>query len=294
MSLKALEIKIRSTRNLQKITASMKMVASSKMRGVETRLKNARPFFASVQNIYPQTQGEFDEGNNLFPINTEGDHDDYHIQTITSDAGLCGGVNTIACKHTRFGLAALDEAGKTYSLSVVGDRGRSQIGRLYPSYVTNTYDECYKAPFNFANAAAIAGSILDADASKTHLVYNKFQSAVAYETNWFEMENLTKEGALDSKVEGEDGLFENYEFEPENKGEALENLKEFATAAAVFGCVTENSCSEISSKVQAMDNASKNAGEMVDKLQLKYNRARQASITTELIEIISGASALEG
>jgi ATP synthase F1 gamma subunit len=171
MSLKALEIKIRSTRNLQKITASMKMVASSKMRGVEMRLMAARPFFASVHNIYPQTQTEFDEGNNVFPINTEGDHDDYHIQTITSDAGLCGGVNTIACKHTRLGLADLDEAGKTYSLSVVGDRGRSQIGRLYPEFMTNTYDECYKTPFSFAGAAAIAGSILDADASQVRYLF---------------------------------------------------------------------------------------------------------------------------
>lgn len=290
MSLKALKIKIASTQSIQKITASMKMVAASKMRGAENRLFGGRPFGSALTKFFPQPEKEFDEGNNIYHLSTE--EEENHICLVTSDRGLCGGVNTFVCKTGKFGINELEAAGKSVEVSILGDKGRSQMHRVYGDRISSTMDECYKKPVNFAVASGMAGTLLDADKALTHIIYNKFQSAISYDTSIFEMKNLTATHEGDA----EDAPFahlDEYEFEPENKGEALENFKEFTSAAVLFNCLVEGACSEESSRMQAMDNATKNAGEMIDKLTLKYNRARQAVITTELIEIISGASALE-
>lgn len=292
MSLKALKMKITATESIKKITSSMKMVAASKCRGAETRLLAGRPFAAGVNAVFKQPDLEFDETMNIFNLTKSASTN--HLALVTSDRGLCGGVNTIVCKTAKFGVEAIESEGNTADISVYGDKGRAQMARLYGEKLTNTVEECYKTPMNFTQASALANSVLEADAALTHIVYNKFKSIIQYDTSVFEMANLTQQEDIDTTDEtGPFAHLAEYDFEPELKGEALENFKEFATAGVLYGCLIEGSCSEETSRMSAMDNASKNAGEMIDTLTIKYNRARQAVITTELIEIISGASALE-
>jgi F-type H+-transporting ATPase subunit gamma len=268
----------------------MKMVAASKMRGAEQRLMAGRPFAASLAQIYPQPEKEFDEGLNVFHAST--DSASNHFCLVTSDRGLCGGVNTFVCKTARIAVEEFEGAGTADpTINIIGDKGRAQMARVYGDKITSTVDECYNDPMNFSTASALASPILDSDADMTHVMYNKFVSAIQYDTSIMELPNMTKKAA-----DGEEGPFAHldaYEFEPENKGEALEDFKEFTTAVALYGALVEGTCSEMSSKMQAMENASSNAGDMIERLTLQYNRARQAVITTELIEIISGASALD-
>jgi len=292
MSLKALKMKITATESIKKITSSMKMVAASKCRGAEQRLLAGRPFAAAVNAIFPQPDRELDESNNIFRLNTSNDSN--HISMVASDRGLCGGVNTYVAKTAKFGIADLEENDKAVDVSIYGDKGRAQMARLYGDKLRETVEECYKKPMNFTQASALSNVVLDADAAMTHIVFNKFKSIIQYDTSVFEMSNLTKQDDIDTTdTEGPFAHLAAYDFEPELKGEALANFKEFTTAGVLYGCLIEGSCSEETSRMSAMDNATKNAGEMIDTLTIKYNRARQACITTELIEIISGASALE-
>jgi len=292
MSLKALKLKISSTESIKKITSSMKMVAASKCRGAETRLLAGRPFAAAFEAIFPQEETVLDETANVVRMDTSADTN--HVALVTSDRGLCGGVNTLACKTGKFGIDDMEAAGKSVSVSIYGDKGRAQMARLYADKITSTVEECYKTPMNFTQASAMANTVLEADAALTHVVFNKFKSVIQYDTTVMKMHNLTQQNDIDTTdEEGPFAHLAEYDFEPELKGEALENFKEFCTAGTLYGCLIEGSCSEETSRMTAMDNASKNAGEMIDALTIKYNRARQAVITTELIEIISGASALE-
>ena len=225
-------------------------------------------------------------------------YDKHHTLLITSDRGLCGGVNSAVCKAGKMAIAKFDAAGKSTALSIVGDKGRAQMARVHGENMEYTMDETWKNPVSFDQAAAVADRVLAVDSEQVNVVFNEFQSAIAYSTKWFNCPNFAALAAAKADApEGDDGVpeyLQDYELEPENKVEALQNLYEFSVASTVFWGMLEGGTSEESSRMQAMENASKNAGEIIDKLTLKYNRARQAAITTELIEIISGAAALEG
>ena len=151
-------------------------------------------------------------------------------------------------------------------------------------------------PAKFDQAAAVADRVLAVDSEQVNVVFNEFESAISYNTRWINCPNFASlaEAKADA-ADGDDGVpeyLQDYELEPENKVEALQNLYEFSVASTVLWAMLEGGASEESSRMQAMENASKNAGEIIEGLTLKYNRARQAAITTELIEIISGAAAL--
>lgn len=202
---------------------------------------------------------------------------------MTTDKGLCGGVNSILCRMTRQLLSRLDAENKGYQLLVLGEKGKSQLRRIYgDKFLASITDR--QLPYNFELASVISQEILNGDFDCVHLVYNEFVSAIAYTPSI---------KTIAPKRDPTSPFFYPFAVEPENDPETLENFFEYTLATQVYHSLLENATSEQSSRMNAMENASKNASEMIGKLTLQYNRARQARITTELIEIISGASALK-
>jgi len=274
---KQLKLRINGTKNIAKITKSMKMVSAAKLRDDQQRLAAANPFSAWASSI---TGAEKDLENlpvNDFPAKNL-------IVAMTTDKGLCGGVNTILCRMTRQLMSRLDAEGKGYDLYVLGEKGRGQLRRQFADKIVGTATDRVM-PYNFDLACSLAQESMTGDYDSIHLVYNEFKSAIAYTPS---IKSITP--LLDP---ASPSLY-NTDVEPENDFETLQNLFEYTLACQMYHSLMENATSEQSSRMNAMENASKNAGEMINKLTLQYNRARQARITTELIEIISGASALKG
>ncbi len=203
---------------------------------------------------------------------------------MTTDKGLCGGVNTILCRMTRQLMARLTAEGKDYDLFVLGEKGRGQLRRQFADKIVGCATDRVM-PYNFDLACAMVQDTLVGDYDSIHLVYNEFKSAIAYTPS---IKTITP------LLDPASPFLYSYEVEPDNDRETLLNFFEYTFACQMYHSLMENATSEQSSRMNAMENASKNAGEMINKLTLQYNRARQARITTELIEIISGASALKG
>jgi len=274
---------IQSTKNIKKITSSMKMVSAAKLKGDENRLALAKPFNEWTNALCGESVSldepalvTYDE----LPQKTL-------IVPLTSDKGLCGGINSFVTRATRDCIEKLTAQGKDCDVVVVGDKGRSQMARMFPEKITRTATEV-EAPGNFNLAAALSSEIVAAGASDydaVMIVYNSYVNAAVYKQYYKLIKPLSGEG--------EDEPMVDYEFEPDVKSEILIDLYEYLLTSQIYYCFMDGAAAEQSSRMTAMENASKNAGEMIDSLTLKYNRARQARITTELIEIISGASALE-
>lgn len=206
------------------------------------------------------------------------------IIAMYTDKGLCGGVNTIMSRMIKQTCAKLDAAGKSYEIVVLGEKGKSQLRRHFGDKVSLSVTERV-IPYSFELASSLAQETLEKDYEGVHIVYNRFKSAIQYTPSVKSIAPL-----LDNNHDSLNG----FSMAPKKHPETLLNLYEFTLATHIYHSLLENATSEQSSRMQAMENASKNASEMIDKLTLQYNRARQARITTELIEIISGASALEG
>lgn len=216
---------------------------------------------------------------------------------ITSDRGLCGGCNSITAKVTRLQMAEL----KTDTpLFVIGEKGRAQLRRNFASNFKGNVVDCWGAPPTFSVACGISQSILtsmkEARVENIHVVYNKFVSAIQYQTSMRSLKTglvATSTSSSEEPASGGQERFLHYEFEPDNREEVLEDLGEFQLASSVFHGMIENATSEQSARMAAMENATSNATDLIERLTLVYNKARQTRITTELIEIISGAACLD-
>lgn len=181
-------------------------------------------------------------------------------------------------------LAKLDNAGKSYELIVMGDKGRAQLRNAYGHKFTMTISE-RTVPYNFNLACCLTQEIIEKDYEGIHLLYNEFKSAIAY---------VPSIKTIIPLLDPNNAQLNDYHVMPRKHQETLLNLLEYTLATQIYHSLLENAASEQSSRMGAMENATKNAGEMINALTLKYNRARQARITTELIEIISGAAAISG
>jgi len=255
----------------------MKMVSAAKLRGDQMRLATAVPFAGWATSV----TGEEKE---LEMLDVEDLPKKNLFVVLTTDKGLCGGVNSILTRILKYKLNTLQTEGKEFDLIVIGDKGRSQLRRSHGDRILVSAADRL-TPYNFELASTLAQDALEREYDQIHLVYNKFVSAIAYTTSVKSISPL-----LDPAAEY---LYE-FEVEPEKDPETLQNFYEYTLGTQLYHSMMENATSEQSSRMNAMENASKNAGEMIDALNLQYNRARQARITTELIEIISGASALKG
>lgn len=274
---KQLKMRITATKNISKITKSMKMVSAAKLRGDQQRLAAGKPFAEWTKRISGPEKGLEDIDVKDFP-------DKNLVVMMTTDKGLCGGVNTILGRMTRQMIAKLDASNKDAKLVILGDKGRAQMRRVYGDRFVATMTE-RRVPYNFDLASSIAQDIISGEYGGIHIVYNTFKSAISY---------IPSIRSITPLVDPNSPQLTSFEVEPENDAETLQNFHEYTLATQIYYAMLENATSEQSSRMNAMENASKNANEMINKLTLQYNRARQARITTELIEIISGASALKG
>lgn len=274
---KQLKTRMMATTNIAKITKSMKMVSASKLRGDQVRLAAAKPFASWTPKIHGDTKPYEDVDVSSFPANNL-------IIHCSTDKGLCGGVNTILSRMTRQCINKLDASKKNASLLILGDKGRGQLRRGYSDRFISSITE-RQMPYTFDLACAIAAETLNKEFDAVHIVYNTFKSAISYVPTITTIVPLTDPNSPS---------LTSFEVEPDNDAETLQNFHEFTLATSIYYCLMQNATSEQSSRMNAMENASKNANEMIASLTLRYNRARQARITTELIEIISGAAALEG
>mmetsp|Transcript_55285 Transcript_55285/g.83654 ORF Transcript_55285/g.83654 Transcript_55285/m.83654 type:complete len:309 (-) Transcript_55285:62-988(-) len=271
---------INSTSNIKKITSSMKMVSAAKLKGDEQRLAAATPFNSWTDMLCSEPANIEDATFEELPQKTL-------IVPMTSDKGLCGGVNSFITRGVRDIYKSLDAQGKEADVVVVGDKGRAQLRRLFGEKITVSATDVI-SPGNFTLASALATELIAAGASDYDaicIVYNKFINAAVYVQKY----KIITPFAIATE---DGGSMPGYDFDSD-KPESMGDLFEFMIASQIFHSFMEGAASEQSSRMTAMENASKNAGEMIDSLTLRYNRARQARITTELIEIISGASAID-
>lgn len=273
--------RMKSIKNIQKITKAMKMVAASKLRQVQTKTENSRGLWQPFTALLGDTPSVSVKKN--------------VIVTISSDKGLCGGINTTSVKVSRAIRKLNDDPEAETKFVILGEKAKVQLIRDSRKDISLCLTDLQKNPLNYTQVAAVADDILknvQFDALK--IVFNKFSSVVSFlptVATILSPEIVERE----SEAGGTLGELDSYEIEGgETKSEILQNLAEFQFSCVMYNAVLENACSEQGARMSAMDSSSRNAGEVLDRLTLTYNRTRQASITTELIEIISGASALEG
>jgi len=284
-SMQAVKLRMKQVKNIAKITKAMQMVASSKLRGAQTRLEAARPMADAMADLFGSLEKSEENPDGVeFAPKTD------CIIPMTSDSGLCGGVNGQIVKLVRLEIIpGLKGAGVEVSIVNVGDKGRSILRRNNPDEMASVITGVFGSTKpNFSVAACIADEALEVGADNTTVVFNTFKSVIS------QIPTVRKVPSYKLISEGtEVDPFLKFETEDE-RSEILESFAEFNLAVTIYGGLLENNCSEIASRMSAMDNATRNANDMFDKLELKYNKARQAAITTELIEIISGAESLKG
>jgi F-type H+-transporting ATPase subunit gamma len=283
--------RIKGTQAIKKITKSMQMVSAAKLKGDEQRLIRGITFGRGLLSLLPEKSYTSETEVPPEPTSKKS-----LIAVISTDKGLCGGINSFATKMTRQVHEALTKySGAPSPILIFGGKSEGQLRRTHGNYLVAVVDECWKQPMNFATAGGLATELLNVTnktgSEQISLVFNSFKSKIKYDTTVQRIPNLS---ALLSQNDEVPAPIDQYELEPDSTTDAVQNLYEYTVATTLYGACLDNATSEQSSRMQAMDNATKNAGEMIDKLLLQYNRARQSKITTELIEIISGAESLKG
>ena len=275
---------IASIKSTQKITSAMEMVAASKMKRTQDLMMVGRPYSNKIQEVISHIATSNSEHSH--PFYEDRDVKKACFIVVSTDKGLCGGINTAVVKYSTV-LNAMNESSK---FSIVGDKARAQLTRMFPKQVSNVVVDTTKQPLTFSTACALADTIMEENAPKTQLVYNRFASAISFKPT---IATVLSSEELEKAAEEGVNEFDSYEIEGPDRSEFLLDLSEFKMGALLYNAMLENNTSELGSRMQSMENSSKNASEMLNKLTLLYNRTRQAAITTELIEIISGASSLE-
>mmetsp|Transcript_17333 Transcript_17333/g.28783 ORF Transcript_17333/g.28783 Transcript_17333/m.28783 type:complete len:284 (+) Transcript_17333:428-1279(+) len=277
---KQIAMQIKSTTNIKKITSSMKMVSAAKLKGDENRLKVAAPFNAWSNALVDEVKIVDDSDFTDLPQKIL-------LVPFTSEKGLCGGINTFINRGTRNISASMKEQGKEMEICVIGEKGRSQLRRAYGSQIVRSATDIV-APGTFALASSLANEVLSAykegDYDAIVLLYNHYVNPAVYDQMYQVIRELPEEGEIGEPL---------MEYEFEDKKEVMADMYEYMIASQIYYSFLDGAAAEQASRMAAMGNATKNAGEMIDSLTLKYNRARQTRITTELIEIISGAAALD-
>ena len=290
-SLDDLKKRIKSVKSTQKITKAMKMVAAAKLRKAQENAEKGRPYSKKMQNIILNlTQSISDPKNAPKLLVGTGEDKKYLCVVLTADRGLCGGFNSNICKLAKINFKKILNEGKDLKIITVGSKGLDQIKREYGKYVIKKLSFKDKKQISFHEAEIVGNEIISLfnknEFDKCILFYNNFKNVI---TQIPQAQQIIP--AENKKSESADEKILSYEFEPE-EDEILEDLLPKNISTQVFKALLENAASEQGSRMTAMDNATRNAGDLVDKLTINYNRSRQASITKELIEIISGAESL--
>ncbi|XP_074999346.1 ATP synthase F(1) complex subunit gamma, mitochondrial isoform X3 [Calonectris borealis] len=264
--------RLKSIKNIQKITKSMKMVSAAKYARAERELKPARVYGTGALALYEKAE-----------IKAPEDKKKHLLIGVSSDRGLCGAIHTSIAKTLKNEITNLSNAGKEVMVVGVGDKIRGLLQRTHSKYFLLTFKEVGRRPPSFGDASVIALELLNSgyEFDEGSVIYNRFRSVISYKTDEkpiFSLETVAGSESL--------SIYDDID------ADVLRNYQEFTLANILYYSLKESTTSEQSARMTAMDNASKNASEMIDKLTLTFNRTRQAVITKELIEIISGAAAL--
>jgi len=289
-SLKDLKNRINSVKSTRKITKAMQMVAAAKLRRAQEAAEAARPFAERMDAVLANLARASKDSPTAPRLLAGTGKDDVHLLIVaTSERGLCGGFNSQIVKLARQDIERLRAAGKTVRILTIGKKGREQLKRNYADLFVAHVDFSEVKRIAYANAQSVALDVLqrfDAGEFDVATVYfNRFQSVISQVPTAQQLIPAT----FDETAAAEAGT--GYEYEPEEDA-ILADLLPRNLAVQLFRALLENAASEQGARMSAMDNATRNAGEMIDKLTIVYNRSRQAAITKELIEIISGAEAL--
>ena len=289
-SLDDLKKRIASVKSTQKITKAMKMVAAAKLRRAQESAEKGRPYSEKMNNIILNLSNGISDKDNAPKLLSGTGEDKIHLCVVlTSDRGLCGGFNTNIIKKAKFYFQKILNEGKNLKIITVGTKGYDQLKRVYKDHIIERLSFKDSKITNYIDAEKVSKIILNNFEKKEFdicaIFYNQFKNVITQIPQEQQIIPL-KETNPESISSGH-----NYEFEPE-EDEILSNLLPKNIATQIFKAMLENSASEQGSRMSAMDSATRNAGDMVDRLTIEYNRSRQAAITKELIEIISGAESL--
>ena len=285
-----LKKRIASVKSTQKITKAMKMVAAAKLRKAQENAEKGRPYSEKMNNIILNlSSGISDKENAPKLLSGTGEEKIHLCIVLTSDRGLCGGFNSNIIKKAKAYFKKISEEGKILKIITVGSKGYDQLKRVYKDSIVEKISFKESKTINYLDAEKVGKLIIENFEKKEFdvctIFYNKFKNVITQIPQEQQIIPLKN-----SEVEG-NSSDDNYEFEPD-EDEILSNLLPKNISTQIFKAMLENSASEQGSRMSAMDSATRNAGEMVDKLTIEYNRSRQAAITKELIEIISGAESL--
>ncbi len=288
-SLKTFRTRIASVKSIRKITKAMQMTASSKLRRAQDAAEAARPYAEKMSAVIGNlaSGSKASAGGPALLAGTGADVN-HLVIVATADRGLCGGFNTNIVRLAKRHLEALRAEGKKFRVLCVGRKGRDQLKRLYSAQIIDTIDFVGQKSIGFSDADKIARRVLAmfeaGEFDVCTIIYSRFQSVMS--------QVPTARQLIPAVADAADmAAAAHYNYEPD-EGEILTDLLPRNIAVQIFRALLENVAGEMGSKMTAMDSATRNAGDVIDRLTLQYNRQRQAMITKELIEIISGAEAL--
>ncbi|RRH74785.1 F0F1 ATP synthase subunit gamma [Falsigemmobacter faecalis] len=288
-SLKALKNRIGSVKNTRKITKAMQMVAAAKLRRAQEAAEASRPYAERMTAVMAGLAASVGTSDSAPRLLAGTGSDQVHLLVVmTSERGLCGGFNTTIVRLARAHAQKLLAAGKTVKILTVGKKGREQLKRDLEAHFVGHVDLSEVKKLGYANAQDIAQQIFarydGGEFDVATIFYNRFQSVIA--------QIPTAQQIIPAQIETDAAAASSlYEYEPSEEA-ILADLLPRSVATQIFTALLENGASEQGARMSAMDNATRNAGDMINKLTIQYNRSRQAAITTELIEIIAGAEAL--
>jgi len=289
-SLDDLRKRIKSVKSTQKITKAMKMVAAAKLRKAQENAEKGRPYSEKMNNIILNLSNSITDKENAPKLLVGTDNEKVHLCIVlTADRGLCGGFNTNIVKKAKFFFEKIESEGKSLKVITVGSKGYDQLKRIYGNQIIKKISFKDSKVANYLDAEIVGKKIIELFRKNEFdictIFYNQFKNVIT------QIPQEQQIIPLKSSEVKENSVDDNYEFEPE-EDEILSNLLPKNISTQIFKAMLENSASEQGSRISAMDSATRNAGELVDKLTINYNRSRQEAITKELIEIISGAESL--
>ena len=288
-SLDDLKKRIASVKSTQKITKAMKMVAAAKLRRAQESAEKGRPYSEKMNNVILNLSNGISDIENAPKLLSGTGSDKVHLCVVmTSDRGLCGGFNSNIIRKAKNYFSKILKEGKEIKIITVGSKGNEQLKRLYGDKIIENISFKESKNANYFDADKVGKIVIDkfqaGEFDICMIFYNQFKNVIT------QIPQAQQIIPLDNGKD-DNNMSQSYEFEPD-EDEILNNLLPKNVSTQIFKAMLENSASEQGSRMSAMDNATRNAGEMVDKLTIEYNRSRQAAITKELIEIISGAESL--
>ena len=292
-NLKDLKNRIKSVKSTQKITSAMKMVAAAKLRRAQENAEASRPYSTRMSAIINSLASKASPETAPALLAGTGQDNRVLLIVVSADRGLCVGFNGSIIRATRRQVEMLKTDGKTVDLLMVGRKAKDALQREFADIIVDTKEGVQGTSVSFADIDTISDAIIDrlenGQLDRCQIIFNRFVSAISQEVNVDTLIPVTIDEEAEAGAENEGKA--PYEYEPD-EASVLADLLPRNLSTQIYAAILESSASELAARMTAMDNATRNAGDLIDRLTMVYNRTRQAAITTELIEIISGAEAL--